>query len=199
MARVYPLSSHAAEAWQAALNAVLRGEVILFPTETVYGLGVDSARPEAVELLYEWKGRPREKPFQWLAANVEQVRAGSCRWDDLAERLAKAFWPGPLTLVVPAGEGTIGWRIPNHNGLLEFLKQLARPLIATSANLSGIPPPVEFQAALLEFDSRVAVALDGGTCVAGVPSTVVEVQGERVRILRPGAISEEKIRDATAN
>ncbi len=194
MTSIFHLSNNSDEGWNAALDAVSAGGAILFPTETVYGLGVDSASSEAMEQLYEWKGRPREKPFQWLVADVNVVRAGCPDWNNAMERVARAFWPGPMTLVLPAAQGTIGWRIPKHEGLLSMLKGLSRPLIATSANLSGKPASSDFQTAFRDFEGRVKVALDGGIISGGVPSTVVQIHEGRMKVLRGGVIPEEQIR-----
>ncbi len=178
---------------ELALIAIQRGEVVLFPTETVYGLGVDSAQPPAIEQLYALKGRPREKPFQWLIADVEMARARSKGWNGQAEKLAQTFWPGPLTIVVPVREGTIGWRMPRHAWLLELLKRLGRPLVATSANHSGAPAAKSCGTALKPFGPEISLAVDGGVIKAGKISTVVFVEGSNVRILRKGAISKAEI------
>jgi L-threonylcarbamoyladenylate synthase len=135
---------------QRALAAIERGEVILFPTETVYGLGVDSGNAAAVDRLYELKGRPKIKPFQWLISDVALARATSA-WSPAAEKLAAAFWPGPLTLVVQLSsnaEETRGWRIPDHAWVLELLTKLGRPLVATSANRAGEPAALNFEEAM---------------------------------------------------
>lgn len=181
------------EAQTQIIASILRGEIILFPTETVYGLGVDSENPAAIERLYILKGRPSEKPFQWLISNVEFAKTHSTKWNEKAERLARAFWPGPLTLVVPAGDSTIGWRIPRHDWLLGFLKALGRPLVATSANLSGQPAPKTFLNAIQDFRNEASVAVDGGDLKEGKASTVVAIQGDEIQILRQGAISHQEI------
>jgi len=187
-------SLHDAEgACRAALDAVKRGRIILFPTETVYGLGVDSRNPRAIEKLYRLKERAREKPFQWLVADVEAARAASPGWNELADKLTRAFWPGPLTLVVRARKGTIGWRMPQHEWLLEFLRQLGRPLIATSANRSGGRPVQSCAEAVKLFGSRIGVAMDGGEIREGRVSTVMSVVRGKPEMLRGGAIPEEEI------
>jgi len=198
-ARILSLAREPEKALHAALETIQGGGVMLFPTESVYGMGVDATRPEAVERLYELKGRPREKPFQWLVPDLEFARAASKGWDERAEKLARAFWPGPLTLVVPVrGEQTVGWRVPHHDWLLKFLRRLNRPLAATSANPAEKPAPKIFRTALRPFADLVDLALDGGSIGRGAASTVVALEPSRIQILRPGAVSEPSIREAIA-
>ncbi len=173
-----------------ALECVAAGGIVLFPTETVYGLGVDSRQPAAMERLYDLKQRPKEKPFQWLIADADLARRQSPTWDDAAERLARAFWPGPLTLVVNG----IGWRVPRHDWLLGWLRELGRPLVATSANLAGAPPARSCAAALEALDSGVSLALDGGEIPEDEVSTVARIEQGRLHILREGALKEGALR-----
>jgi L-threonylcarbamoyladenylate synthase len=190
---VLSLSQQNDEAVSAALKAVQQGEVILFPTESVYGLGVVSDQPEAAQKLYELKGRPSEKPFQWLTHDVRVVQNFS-KWSSQAKALARQFWPGPLTMVLEDKTGgSVGWRIPRHDWLLNFLTKLNQPLIATSANLSGQPTPKEFEAALQPFRDQIQLAIDGGTIEMGVPSTVISIKGSSLQILRQGAIAQQEI------
>ncbi len=174
----------------AALDCLVAGGIVLFPTETVYGLGVDSRLPSAMERLYNLKQRPKEKPFQWLIADADVARRQSPSWDDAAERLARAFWPGPLTLVVDG----IGWRVPRHDWLLGWLRELGRPLVATSANLAGAPPARSCAAALEALGGRVSLALDGGEIPEGEVSTVARIEEGRLHILREGALKEDALR-----
>ncbi|MBI4027316.1 MAG: threonylcarbamoyl-AMP synthase [Verrucomicrobia bacterium] len=192
-ARILSLSRRGATALDAARETICAGGVVLFPTESVYGLGVDSGQSAAIARLYAIKGRPRDKPFQWLTSDVAVARAASGGWNERAEKLARAFWPGPLTLVVPSKGGAIGWRVPKHKWLLALLQTLPRPLVATSANLAGAAAPRTFQEALRPFRRTIDLALDGGATKEGVASTVVELKAGRIRILRPGAIPEESL------
>jgi L-threonylcarbamoyladenylate synthase len=182
---------------EQAFHCLIQGQILLFPTETVYGLGVDSAQPKAIERLYEIKGRPKEKPFQWLIADSDTVRKNSPIWTTSAEKLAKSFWPGPLTLVLPSREDTVGWRIPNHDWLLGLLKKLGRPLISTSANLAGEPPALSCEEGIEKLGERIQMAIDGGKVALGKPSTVVRLISDKVEILREGAISKDEIFRAT--
>ena len=198
--RILSLAREPKAALDAALQIVRSGGIILFPTESVYGLGVDSAQSAAIDRLYELKGRPREKPFQWMAPDIESARSASMGWDERAEKLARAFWPGPLTLVVPTHHGrAIGWRVPRHDRLLEFLRQLKRPLVATSANLAGKPARKTFKTAFQPFLNAIELALDGGVIESGMASTVVALKPSCIQILRRGVISEKAIRKAIAD
>lgn len=190
---ILSITKHPIEAKQQALQSIQKGEIILFPTETVYGLGVDSACPQAIQRLYEVKGRSQEKPFQWLIHDSAIARTQSQMWDSRAETLARAFWPGPLTLVTLTQNGTIGWRVPRHQWLLDLLKELGRPLVATSANLSDQPAWKDFAPAVRCFAHAISFAADGGSLEYGVASTVVTLEKENIRILRKGAISEKEI------
>jgi L-threonylcarbamoyladenylate synthase len=182
------------KARSAALGILRKNGIVLFPTETVYGLGVNFGNKEGVEKLYDLKGRPKEKPFQWMAHDVSVVKANSTAWDESIEKLAKAYWPGPLTLVLPSKmDETIGWRIPKHDWLLTLLSKLGNPLIATSANLSGQPTPNEFLKVLEPFKDKIELAIDGGPPKLGVASTVIEKTSNGFKVLREGAISKQEL------
>jgi L-threonylcarbamoyladenylate synthase len=194
--QTFQLQSQADETTAAALHTLSQGGIMLFPTESVYGLGVDSQKAEAIERLYDLKGRPKEKPFQWLVHDVSVVKENSGLWNETIERITKKFWPGPLTFVLSAKNGEwIGWRIPKNEWLLQLLKKLNRPLIATSANPSGQPTPNEFQKALIPFEDKIELAVDGGLPGLGTASTVVQWDSDQLKILREGAIAKEELQD----
>jgi L-threonylcarbamoyladenylate synthase len=186
-----------------AVEALRRGELVILPTETVYGLGADASNPLAVARIFEAKGRPRFNP---LIAHVEDVDAAEviAVFDARARALADAFWPGPLTLVLPlrdpgkvcdlarAGLDTVAVRAPGCGKTREVIARLGRPVVAPSANRSGRPSPTTFADALEETGFAVAAALDGGPCAVGVESTVVSVL-DRVRLLRPGAVTRDEL------
>ena len=195
-AEIFSLADQPVDARNRALQSLRQGELILLPTETVYGLGADSAIPAAVERLSAVKGRLREKPFQWLIATASFARENSTGWDPRAEKLAGAFWPGPLTLVVPNDGEFIGWRVPRHDWLLDLLVELGRPLIASSANASGQPPYAVFEPAYREFATIVDIAVDGGKLPVAVASTVVILEPGGIRITREGAIPAGEIQRA---
>jgi L-threonylcarbamoyladenylate synthase len=187
-----------------AVEALRRGGLVLMPTETVYGLAADAADPAAVAALFEAKGRPRFNP---LIAHVTGLEAAErfAMFDERARRLAEAFWPGPLTLVVPvtdeaavcdlarAGLDTVAVRAPRHPLAQALLEAFGGPLCAPSANRSGRPSPTTLQDALDETGGAVQASLDGGACPVGLESTVVAVLDGPLRLLRPGGLAREAI------
>lgn len=187
-----------------AADALRAGRLILLPTETVYGLGADAGDAQAVAAVFEAKGRPRFNP---LISHVADAVAAEriAVMDEHARALAEAFWPGPLTLVMPvrdrervcdlarAGLDSVAVRVPGHARAREILALFDRPVVAPSANRSGRPSPTTFADAVEETGFAVAAAVDGGDCAVGVESTVVSVLGGRVSLLRPGSVTREEI------
>ena len=182
------------------------GGLVAFPTETVYGLGADATNGRAVARLYEAKGRPAFNP---LIAHVTGVAAARAlgRFDAAAERLAEAFWPGPLTLVVPklpgcpvsdlatAGLDSIALRVPDHPVAQALLQAFGRPVVAPSANRSGHVSPTRAAHVLADLRGRIEMILDGGPTPGGLESTVVDLAGPIPRLLRPGLVSAEELRE----
>ncbi len=198
------MSRYPPDGIDAAVAALRSGALVILPTETVYGLAADAADPHAVARLYEAKGRPRFNP---LIAHVSD-RAMAERiapLPPLAARLAEAFWPGPLTLVVPiadtlavcdlarAGLDTVALRAPAHPMARAVIAAFGGPVCAPSANRSGRPSPTTHADAVEETGSAVAVALDGGPCRVGLESTVVSVIDGEARLLRPGGLERAAI------
>jgi L-threonylcarbamoyladenylate synthase len=187
-----------------AAAALARGELVLMPTETVYGLAAAAGDARAVARIYEAKGRPSFNP---LIAHVADLAAAErvVELTPLGRRLAQAFWPGPLTLVAPAraesgvcdlaraGLETVAVRAPAHPLAQALLAAFGRPVAAPSANRSGRPSPTRFADALQETGGAAAAALDGGACAVGLESTVVSLLGERPAILRPGGLTREAL------
>ena len=188
----------AAAALAAALAALRRGELVIVPTETVYGLAADERNPAAMGKLFEAKGRPPEKPVALLAAGVAELERHGARLPPAAKKLAEKFWPGPLTLVLDSPAGWLGFRIPDHPVMLALLRAWGGVLAVTSANRSGEPPATTAAAALAVLEPFVALALDAGPAAGGVPSTVVKVDGAHADILRAGAIAADEIRRIVA-
>ncbi|MDB5429813.1 MAG: threonylcarbamoyl-AMP synthase [Caulobacter sp.] len=189
----------------AAAAALAAGRLVILPTETVYGLAADAADPRAVAAIFEAKGRPRFNP---LIAHVDGVDAARriAVFDDRAETLAAAFWPGPLTLVLPVREGgsvcdlaragldTVAVRVPGHPIARALLAAFGGPVVAPSANRSGRPSPTTHADAIAETGASAAAALDGGPCTVGLESTVVALlPGEPARLLRPGSVTRAQI------
>lgn len=166
-----------------AIRILRSGGVVAFPTETVYGVG---ALPEYCERLFHVKARPRHKEIPWLIAGLA---AAPFALPPLGRRLAERFWPGPLTLVVPGPDGSIGLRAPDHPLARALLVALGRPLAVTSANLSGRPPARTAEEVNRALAGRVDLVLDGGPAPGGTPSTVVRIGPDGVELLREGAIA----------
>jgi L-threonylcarbamoyladenylate synthase len=177
-----------------ALAAFKRGELVIVPTETVYGLAADDRNPAALEKLFEAKGRPKDKPIALLAAAIAELERHGAQLPPAARRLAEKFWPGPLTLVLDSPAGWLGFRIPDHPVILALLRAWGGVLAVTSANRSGEPPATTAAAALAALEPFVALALDAGPAAGGIPSSVVKVDGERVEILREGAIGRDLLK-----
>ncbi|HEX4710844.1 L-threonylcarbamoyladenylate synthase [Phenylobacterium sp.] len=182
-----------------AAAALKHGGLVILPTETVYGLAADAGNARAVAAVYAAKGRPAFNPLIAHVADVATARR-IARFDERAERLAAAYWPGPLTLVLPAdddaavcdlaraGLDTVAVRAPAHPLAQALLAAFGGPLVAPSANRSGRPSPTTFADALEETGAAAAAALDGGPCVIGLESTVVALL-DAPRLLRPGAVT----------
>ena len=193
--RINPLQPDPAVLADAA-RRLDAGGLVVFPTETVYGLAADPAHPSAVDALYEVKGRPAEKPIALFAADVAQVRASGVAWPDVAARLAARYWPGPLTLVLERCGEWIGYRIPDHPVPLALLRATGHVLAVTSANRSGQPPVRDGAEAAQVFAGSDVLILDAGPGGGGVPSTVVRVDGDGWTILRAGALGPDALRAA---
>ncbi len=180
------------------------GELVIFPTETVYGLAADASNAAAVARIFEAKGRPRFNP---LISHVADAVAAEriAVFDAAARTLAEAFWPGPLTIVAPcrdtvavsdlarAGLDSVAVRVPGHARARAVLDAFGGPVVAPSANRSGRPSPTTYADAIEETGAFAAAALDGGPCAVGVESTVVSVLEGRVSLLRPGSVTREEI------
>ncbi len=188
---------------EVAARCLGQGGLVAFPTETVYGLGADARNGEAVARLYAAKGRPTFNPLIAHVANAEAARR-LARFDAAAERLAAAFWPGPLTLVLPrrpdcgiadlalAGLDSVAVRVPAHPTAHALLEAFDGPVVAPSANRSGHVSPTSAAHVLADLRGRIDMVLDGGACTVGVESTIVACQGEPA-LLRPGGVAREEI------
>lgn len=186
-----------------AADLLADGQIVAFPTETVYGLGACVDDEQAVAAIYEAKGRPPEKALLVHVASKAQGRAFVNDWPALADRLCEAFWPGPLTLILPrsdkvpdivaAGGRTVGLRAPAHPAALALLEQLGRAIAAPSANRSGLPPPTDADAVLEQLDGRIAAVLDGGKTSVKRPSTILDLSRTPAAILREGSLPREEL------
>jgi L-threonylcarbamoyladenylate synthase len=192
---IYPISQ-AAELLRA-------GRLVAFPTETVYGLGANALDPEAVQRIFEAKGRPLTSPLIVHVDSIQMARGLASEWSDAAEQLARRFWPGPLTIVVPkaphvpdivtADLPSVGLRMPAHPLALELLRAAGIPLAAPSANRFTQLSPTTAEHVRAGLGKAVDMILDGGPCSVGIESTVISLTGGTPRILRPGIISQPEI------
>jgi L-threonylcarbamoyladenylate synthase len=185
--------------------ALLRaGRLVAFPTETVYGLGANALDENAVRLIFEAKGRPLSSPLIVHVGTIDMARALASEWSEQAERLAKAFWPGPLSIVVPknesvpdvvtAGLPSVGLRMPAHPLAQALLEAAQLPIAAPSANrFTELSPTTAAHVREGLASAHVDMILDGGPCTVGIESTVISLVGARPRILRPGMITQTQI------
>lgn len=181
---------------------LIKGELVAFPTETVYGLGADGLNELAVKKIFEAKGRPHDNPLILHVADIKESYE-LAYVDDMAKDLMKAFWPGPLTLLLPkksivphmttAGLDTVALRMPDHDVAIRLIKAFGGPLAAPSANRSGRPSPTRAEHVLEDLDGRISAILEGGICDIGLESTVLDISSRPVQILRPGAITYEML------
>lgn len=188
---------------QKAAQLLKDGKLVAFPTETVYGLGASVFNPEALKKVFQAKGRPADNPLIAHICSIEELQLLAEEIPEDAMKLAKAFFPGPLTIVLPAkktipreatgGLETIAIRMPNHPIALQLLK-LSGPLCAPSANLSGRPSPTNAYHVMEDLDGKIAAVLDGGQCTVGIESTVIRISPSPM-ILRPGMITAEQIEE----
>ncbi len=178
------------------------GQPVAFPTETVYGLGANALDPQAVQSVFAAKQRPADNPLIVHIANAAQAPS-LCHWNESAQLLADAFWPGPLTMVlkkkavvadiVTAGLNSVGIRMPDHAVAMKLIQAAALPIAAPSANSSGRPSPTTARHVMNDLGGRIPLILDGGRCRVGLESTVVDLHGQVPTILRPGAVTPEQI------
>ncbi|HSE88816.1 MAG TPA: L-threonylcarbamoyladenylate synthase [Candidatus Binatia bacterium] len=191
--------NEAPENLAAAVEALKRGHVIVFPTETLYGLGADALNEAAVEIVFQLKGRDPSNPIPVLVANQEMLHTLVAKVPAVARKLMDRHWPGPLTLVLPGQknipkwlcnpEGKVGVRISSQPIATLLVNGLGRPLTATSANPSGKEPARTLQETKTYFAGRVELFVDGGTLTSKSGSTVVEVMEDSIKIIREGDIS----------
>jgi len=201
------LPTHTPELFQAAVRRaaeLLRaGEVVALPTETVYGLAANALNPPAVERLFEIKGRPAHNPIIVHVASVAMAKRCVAHWPQMAQRLARAFWPGPLTLVLPraktipdvvtAGGLTVGVRWPSHPLIQAVIRECDFPLAAPSANPSNRVSPTNAEHVRKHLGHKIPLVVDGGQSQVGIESTVLDLSVSPPRLLRPGMIHEQAL------
>ncbi|CAM3766825.1 L-threonylcarbamoyladenylate synthase [Alkalicoccus chagannorensis] len=188
---------------QEAASLLRRGEVVAFPTETVYGLGASARMDEAVEAVFTAKGRPVDNPLIVHLAEAEDVDTWTTSVSEEARQLIRMFWPGPLTLILPhnglfsenvtAGLSTVGLRMPDHPSALALIRASGEPLAAPSANRSGRPSPTTAQHVYDDLHGRIAGIVDGGATGVGLESTVLDCSGPVPVLLRPGGVTQAEL------
>ena len=188
---------------QEAGELIAAGELVAFPTETVYGLGGDALHPDAAKKIYEAKGRPSDNPLIIHIAEVSDLERVAKEVPPQAEKLADAFWPGPLTMIVwkkdevpyatTGGLDTVAVRMPNHPVALELIRKSGKLIAAPSANTSGRPSPTEASHVMEDLSGRIAMVLDGGAVGIGIESTIIDLTESTPMVLRPGYITPEML------
>lgn len=197
------LSAAAPETAATAAALIRSGELVAIPTETVYGLGADGLSEAAVAKIFEAKGRPQDNPLILHISAPEEMERFCHSIPQSAYDLARAFWPGPLTMVLPArdcvprrttgGLSTVAVRCPDNAVTRQIIRLSGVPIAAPSANLSGKPSTTTAQHVLHDHDGKIAAVVDGGPCRVGVESTIVDLTEQRPRLLRPGGITPEQL------
>jgi len=201
--RIFDLKTQYEAGMDTAARAIAEGKLVIFPTETVYGLGANALDPSAVSNIFAAKGRPQDNPLIVHIADLSQLKEAAAVIPPLAMKLMKAFWPGPFTVVlkksplipdcVSAGLDTVGIRMPASEDARELIRRSGCMIAAPSANRSGRPSPTRARHCIEDMMGRVDVILDGGSADYGMESTVCDLTGEIPLILRPGGITAEMI------
>ena len=192
-----------AKAVEEAANLIRHGELVAFPTETVYGLGAHALNAKAVAKIFRAKGRPSDNPLIVHISDLTQLKKIAQTIPPATRKLARLFWPGPLTIVVPkrsvvpnnvtAGLNTVAVRMPSHPIALALIRAAGVPIAAPSANRSTQPSPTRASHVLEDLDGKIAGVIDGGPVPFGIESTVIMVKGHRLVVLRPGALPVEEL------
>lgn len=187
---------------EKAAMLIEQGELVAFPTETVYGLGANALDEAAVKKIFAAKNRPCDNPLIVHIADTQEAKK-LCHWNENAQKAADAFWPGPLTLLLPkkdivpklttAGLASVALRMPGHETALLLIRASGKPLAAPSANKSGRPSPTQASHVLEDMQKDIPLILDGGACEVGLESTVLDLCGDIPTIFRPGGITQEQI------
>ncbi|AYC28820.1 L-threonylcarbamoyladenylate synthase [Paenisporosarcina cavernae] len=192
--------------YDIAAKSLLQDELVAFPTETVYGLGAIATSEQAVAKIFAAKGRPSDNPLIVHVASISQVEQYVTTIPDNARKAMEAFWPGALTVVLPAKQGvfppnvtaglsTVGLRVPNHPVARKLLEKVAAPIAAPSSNRSGKPSPTSAAHVVQDLQGVIPYIVDGGETAIGVESTVVDFTVTPPAILRPGGVTEEMLRE----
>lgn len=182
---------------------IKKGGIVVFPTETVYGIGTNGLDKDAVEKLYKIKKRPLNKPISLLVSDFEMIEKVAKNITEIEYKLMKKFFPGPLTIIlnkknivpdiVTSGGNTVGIRMPEEKITIKLIEYAGVPIAAPSANISGKPSGIDVQDIIKEFGDKVDYYIDGGKSKLGIGSTIVKVENNNIKILREGSISKKEI------
>lgn len=185
------------------IEVLMNGGIVIFPTETVYGIGTNAYCEKSVEKIYEIKERPEEKPLSILVSNVNEISKYAIINNSMEEQIIKNFMPGPITIIlekrpevfnyITSGKNTIGIRIPDNKIVLKILEALKLPIVAPSANISGHPSGIELNEILPDFENKVDICIDGGKSELSESSTIVQVVDNEIKVLRQGKILKQDI------
>lgn len=189
-----------------AAKDIQNGQVVAFPTETVYGVGADATNPEAVKKVFAVKHRPRNNPLNVTVDGLDMVKKYTTKISDAAKKLIKRFWPGPLTIILPLKPGTlssvingglrtIAFRDPDTKITLDLIRKAGVPIVGPSGNISGKPSPTLPQHVMHDMNGKIAGIIDGGECDIGIDSTVVDMTRDIPLVLRPGTVSIQQLED----
>ncbi|MGN1133835.1 MAG: L-threonylcarbamoyladenylate synthase [Oscillospiraceae bacterium] len=194
---------------QTAAEYIKQGMVVGMPTETVYGLAANAFDEKAAERIFRAKGRPADNPLIVHIASLDMLEDIAEEVPELAVKCAERFWPGPLTMIMPksdkippatsGGLDTVGIRFPSHKTAQKLIKMSGLPLAAPSANISGSPSPTTAMHVFNDMAGKIPCIIDGGNCSVGVESTVISFENDAIRVLRPGFVSPEDLREITGN
>ena len=186
------------EELKKCIETINKGGLVIFPTETVYGIGANAYNEEAVRKIYEVKMRPDEKPLSIMVSSIDEISKYAIISNEIEEKIIKKYMPGPITIVlkkkpgvfdyISSGKDTIGIRIPDNEIILKILKEAKLPIVAPSANISGKPSGIILSEILKDFDGKVDICIDGGKAKLSEPSTIVKVVDNKPVILRQGRI-----------
>ncbi len=194
-----------------AAQEIKNGNIVLFPTETVYGIGANALNEKAVKKIFEAKGRASDNPLIVHVSNIEMVKNIVKEINNIEKKLIEKFWPGPLTIifnrksekiipnVVTANLNTVGIRMPSNKIAKELIEKAGVPIAAPSANVSGKPSGTKVEDIIEELQNKVAYILDGGSSDIGLESTVIKVENNKINILRPGKITKEELEEVVKN
>jgi len=190
-------------------GVIKNGDLVAFPTETVYGLGANALDEGSVAKIFAIKGRPEDNPLIVHVASVDEVKPLVKNIPDIFQRLVSKYWPGPLTLImkkssiipdnVTAGLDTVAIRMPVHPAALALIRAFGGPVAAPSANPSGKPSPTKASHVLNDIGGKISYILDGGDCEVGIESTVLDISGETPKILRPGRVTYDELKEILGN